>query len=120
MERKEFLECLQEVCRFGKTDNFIEWQSEQGDTKGGWRCRIFLYTRTHRYKISAIVHSNKDYLGCTVSARMPRAGETWTRGNDLPDGSCSRRTWENIKNSIIQYELVKITKSAREPVVDSN
>ena len=48
-----------------------------------------------------------------VDCRKPRAGEDWTRGNDLPDGPYSYETWIKIKNAIIKKELVKIAKKAR-------
>lgn len=67
---------------------------------------IYFYTKDNRYSITA----KKEYLGCQVSSRKPRAGEDWTRGNDLPDGKFNRDTWNNIKNAIISYELVKIAK----------
>lgn len=50
------------------------------------------------------------YLGCTVTARKPRAGEDWVRGNDLADGAYCKETWRKIKDDIISYELVKIIK----------
>lgn len=70
------------------------------------RFSIFLYTEKYRYCIS----STPTYLGCTVSCRKPRAGEDWTRGNDLPDGGLERSTWMKIKNAIIKHELVQVCR----------
>jgi hypothetical protein len=52
-------------------------------------------------------------MGCVVSCRKPRAGEDWTRGNDLPDGAYCYETWIKIKNAIIKHELVKVAKKVR-------
>lgn len=50
------------------------------------------------------------YLGATVSKRMPRAGETWTRGNDLADGPYCKETWDQIVADILACELVRLGK----------
>jgi len=73
--------------------------------------KIRIYTNVNCYTIVAREHKDRIYLGCVVSSRKPRAGEDWTRGNDLPDGDLSLDTWERIKNGIIRYELIKIAKS---------
>lgn len=71
---------------------------------------IHIYTDSHYYHIVAIDSANDDgYLGCQASTRKPRAGEDWTRGNDLPDGPFTRDTWEKIKNAIIGYELIELS-----------
>jgi hypothetical protein len=68
------------------------------------------YTETHRYHISACLHKDDStYLGAIASTRKPRAGEDWTRGNDLPDGDFSQETWNKIKNAIIRYELERLS-----------
>jgi hypothetical protein len=77
---------------------------------------IHFFTKNNRYSITA----NNDYLGCQVSNRKPRAGEDWTRGNDLPDGKFNEQTWIKIKNAIISYELVKIAKQEKASVETSN
>lgn len=68
------------------------------------------YTKDNKYYLVF----GENYLGCTVSSRKSRAGEDWTRGNDLPDGKFNEKTWNRIKNAIISYELVKIAKKQRE------
>jgi len=70
---------------------------------GGYRIHITLYTNDHQYRISA---TTDGYLGCMVDTRKPRAGEMWTRGNDLPDGKFCRKTWDAIIRKIVGYELV--------------
>lgn len=69
------------------------------------------FTDEYKYKILAIDRkSDNGYLGCQVSARKTRAGEDWHRGNDLPDGNFTLGTWNIILNSIINYELVELSK----------
>lgn len=67
--------------------------------------RIRLYTEKNEYCIVATVDG---YLGCIGSSRKPRAGEDWTRGNDLADGDFSKETWNRILGDIVGYELVRI------------
>lgn len=76
---------------------------------------VYFYTKDNRYYIVAKPSFTKGetYLGCQVSCRKPRAGETQFRGNDLPDGQFNEETWNKIKNAIISYELVKIAKLER-------
>lgn len=83
-----------------------------------WRIRLF--TRTHQYTITArppygmggsiSTHADAGYLGCTVTARQPLAGEDWTRGRDLPDGPYCEETWNEIVHGILGYELVRLGK----------
>jgi len=102
---------LKEIC-LGDVDKYIQITGEGGEGTGnGYKHEIFLYlfTDNYRYCIHAKDESKNDgYLGCVVSTRKPRAGEDWTRGNDLPDGKFDRKTWNKIKNAIIRYELIQI------------
>lgn len=70
-------------------------------------CRFKLYTDNNVYSINARV-GDRTYLGCVANSRKPRAGEDWTRGNDLADGDLSIDTWNNILADIIGYELVRV------------
>lgn len=114
MKKKDIKNWLKEVCRWDNIDDFVrvsidEGQNDKEDYVAKVRCRI--YTRDHVYGLIAIDRQkNEGYLGCVVSTRKPRAGEDWTRGNDLPDGPYTYGTWQKIKNAIIAYELVKIVK----------
>ena len=72
--------------------------------------RIKIYTFTNYYTISAIEKPDGGYLGCVASSRKSRAGESWLRGNDLPDGELTRETWDAILGGIICYELEDISK----------
>ena len=104
---------IKDICRYDRVDDFIQVIDESGgpSKRGGSELRFTfnIYTETHRYRITALDGSKDEgYLGCTVSNRKPRAGEDWTRGNDLPDGLLNRATWNRIKNAIIRNELVKL------------
>ncbi len=117
----EVISWLSEICRSNKVeDHVVCYHNSEGDSYD-----FTLYTKEHRYNIKAHPYSSKQstsrdgkvigesnsapYLGCTVTSRKPRAGEDWNRGNDLPDGSYNKATWDRIKNAIIAYELVKIS-----------
>jgi hypothetical protein len=52
------------------------------------------------------------YLGAASVSRLQRPGETWNRGNDLPDGRFSAETWRRILAGIVRYEAQGI-KSTR-------
>jgi len=109
-----------------KIDLFYEWIRELESTKEvidrvydretdkGYEAKVCLYTDNHQYAILAVDRGDEDngYLGCVVSCRKPRAGEDWTRGNDLPDGPLNYQTWGEIKDAIIRYELVEYVDSA--------
>ena len=70
---------------------------------------VRIYTRERRYQIKAVARfDGSDYLGCGMSLRAPLAGETHTRGRDLPDGSLTEETWLLILSAIIREELVRL------------
>jgi len=119
---EDFRGCLQEICGTKGFKEVIEVVTDEGKAEPGQyenRFRVKIYTDNNCYSIKAVEREKgtrlrqSSYLGCVASSRKPRAGETWTRGNDLPDGELTRATWEEIKNRIIAYELVKIAKPAR-------
>ncbi len=101
---------LKEIISDVKT--YVQVIYDDGECKPGsyeFKKKIKIYTNNHEYTIVAIDRSSDDgYLGCVVSNRKLRAGENWTRGNDLPDGPFIQKTWEKIKNAIIRFELIKI------------
>lgn len=94
------LEWLSEIT-FGNKDLYYKVREDTEE----W-FSIYLYTDKHRYCISCRLQ----YLGCTYSCRTPKPGEFWTRGGDLPDGNFCKETWNSIKNSIIQNELIQICR----------
>ena len=72
--------------------------------------RATIYTKTTEYHILGIERTNgENYLGCIASSRKARPGEDWTRGNDLPDGNLSKKTWRQILAGIVRYEVQRIS-----------
>lgn len=70
---------------------------------------IDIFTDHNKYHITAIDRGrSRSYLGCMGSARKPLAGEDWNRGNDLSDGPFTEKTWNEILNDIVRYELVQL------------
>ncbi len=72
---------------------------------GTGKIRFNLYTNDHIYVIHASVDddgSGHTYLGCIASSRKPRAGEDWTRGNDLADGHLTIETWNQLLADIVR------------------
>ena len=75
---------------------------------------VTIWTNDHEYHI----YASSTHLGCIASTRKPRAGETWTRGNDLPDGAFSKKTFDSIIRKIAGYEIVaKVKPPADSPDV---
>ena len=101
---------LKELVYPGKVKDFIEEVSGKAN-KNEIEREICFYTENYCYFIYAIERlDDKDsYIGCQVNARKKRAGETWHRGNDLPDGVFSKETWNKIIYAIVNYELVKLS-----------
>lgn len=103
----KWLQDLTFPCKIGE---FIQEKSGHGNGSEVMR-RFCFYTEEHEYSITAI-DRKKDggYLGCTARTRKMRAGESWLRGNDLPDGSFNKNTWNIILRAIVRYELVALSK----------
>lgn len=105
---------LDELIFPGETSEFIQEAGVEEPAYNEIKRKIYLYTEEHKYMIVAIDRENdKGYLGCQVSTRKQRAGEDWFRGNDLPDGPFNKKTWDDILNAIIRYEIVKLTNYKR-------
>lgn len=75
------------------------------------RTKLRLYTSDHCYGIIA----TETYLGCTVTSRRARPGETWNRGSDLADGKFVKSTFHKIMGDIVGYELKKIALPVEQP-----
>ena len=105
--------------RFNKFEDVVKVIKDEGESNPDrsayeFRFQFNIYTEIHLYRISAIDRSEDEgYLGCTSSVRKSRAGEDWTRGNDLADGKFTRETWDRIKNDIIAYELIKLAPKVK-------
>jgi len=77
-----------------------------------------VYTAINAYMVTASVPGSvgqTGYLGAQASSRMPRAGETWTRGRDLSDGPLTEATWREILGDIVSFEMVKVHKPQMTP-----
>ena len=72
--------------------------------------KFFIYTENNKYGIYAKESDDKGYLGCISQSRRHRPGEDWFRGNDLPDGALTEKTWRNILAGIVRYELKDVVK----------
>lgn len=93
---------------------------DQGNTEGESYSerRYKVYTDKNQYTITACVEKKgadviKSYLGCIATSRKKRAGESWARGNDLPDGALCVEVWDKIVRAIVSYELVKVHVKAQ-------
>lgn len=90
-------------------------------TVGGYEeYKFYIYTDTNKYSIYAGTNDKNGYLGCVAQSRKNRPGEDWARGNDLPDGPLTEKTWNAILRGIVRYELQDIVKrDARKNIADS-
>ena len=121
-EFPELAQWIKSICRYNKVEDFVQVDYKE-------KLRLTIYTKEHEYHISARLPkveklgkgdmlSVDGYLGCIAKTRKPRAGEDWTRGNDLADGKYCKETWDRIVHDILGYELVKVVKP-RKRVIDS-
>jgi len=102
---------LKELIFPGEAKDFFQESSGHGKP-GEVQRTFYFYTDEHKYFINAIERTidEDSYLGCQVSSRKQRAGEDWSRGNDLPDGKFNKKTWDRIIYAIVSYEMVKLSK----------
>jgi hypothetical protein len=98
--------------KFGSLKNFDLRIDTSDPSAGRHRVVLKFNTITHSYSVVGKPaspvrppESDTGYLGCVMSDRLPLAGETWTRGSDLADGSFSRATWDRIVQDILSAEL---------------
>ena len=109
LNKFDYKDWLKEIVPYENEECYVK--NREGESS---RERFYIYTRDHVYAITVRWEKGKKgYMGCVVSCRKPRAGEDWTRGNDLPDGAYCYETWIKIKNAIIKHELVKVAKKVR-------
>lgn len=108
---EDFQEWLKDVSRFSKVDDHVEVVEYVNQGPLDKRLRVRLYTDNNSYSITAHERHDHGYLGCIASSRKPRAGETWTRGNDLTDGPFTKDTWHAILADIVSFELVHLHKT---------
>ena len=72
------------------------------------RVNVLFFTDSHSYAIHAQLRDGGGYLGAYTGTRKPRPGETWTRGNDLPDGKYCKDTFDKIMRAIVRYEMKRL------------
>ncbi len=107
------------LYRDNNLENYFQIKTSSQRFEGGseeFTHVVYFYTKYNRLYLVVAPSSSRDgtiYFGCQISDRKPRAGEDWTRGNDLADGKFNQETWNRIKNDIISYELVKVAKKER-------
>jgi hypothetical protein len=108
----DFLEWIGELSRFGGNpiDAMVLWEGPSRLFKARFFTGQFEYTITAREGWAEETAADEGYLGAVVSNRRPRAGEDWTRGDDLADGSYSAETWHRIMVDIISHEMVRLGK----------
>ncbi|MGD2072081.1 MAG: hypothetical protein PVG65_01140 [Candidatus Thorarchaeota archaeon] len=122
MRLEDFNEWLKDLVYPRDVEDFIEVLYDGGEAGPEEtierKKEIAIYTDHNVYYITAIEREGKKgYLGCQVNARKARAGETWLRGNDLPDGPFIEETLQRIKQAIIAYELVPLSvRSIQQPI----
>ncbi|KKN72513.1 hypothetical protein LCGC14_0410170 [marine sediment metagenome] len=80
-----------------------EWNSEDG--------RVVFSTTKNNY----FVVFKAAYLGMGASSRLARPGETWLRGNDLPDGKFSKETFDKMMDAVLMYELRAVSEEQALP-----
>jgi hypothetical protein len=103
--KKQYFAWLSELGRIpGRIEITENWT--RGQNPSYYRLGAKLHTAMHSYSIYSHWRSDRmPYLSCGGSARYPRPGEDWTRGNDLPDGPFTEETWKNIVFGIVRYEV---------------
>lgn len=84
---------------WGFRPKHVRWECKEG----GYRA-IFATTKNNYFVVF------KDtYLGMTASSRVSRPGENWQRGNDLPDGDFSKKTFDQMMGAVLMYELREVS-----------
>ena len=113
---------LQLIDWMNKTVGPNSFTYEGFDIPGGWcRAQCKLWTFTNFYSIVGVCKDGAapHYLGCTAQSRKPRAGEDWTRGNDLPDGPFCKETFDAIVRAIVKYEAVRVAGTVSDVRIES-
>jgi hypothetical protein len=107
-----------DLSRWGSIEDHARITFPGGVDEKPRRAHVEIWTdRTHYLITAHEAYATEDvgmrsYLGCVASARKPRAGEDWTRGNDLADGELNPETWHRILADIVSYEIVKVHRIA--------
>ena len=98
----------------------IDVQLACGTVDGYEEYKFYIYTETNKYAIYANTETERGYLGCVAQSRKSRPGEDWFRGNDLPDGPLTKKTWDEIMKAIVRYELKDVfRRDERQNIADT-
>lgn len=89
--------------QLGFKSKHLRWERLVSESDS--RERVVFATTKNNYFLSF----NDDYLGLTVSSRVTRPGEDWTRGNDLPDGEFSAEILGMAIKAVLLYELREVS-----------
>lgn len=102
-------EWLGAVYRPSQIDRAVHVRPDDGEC-GAIHVKIWTDTNEYRVRISLKPMGRLEdaYMGASASSRKPRAGEDWTRGNDLPDGGFSEALWQEIMVAIVRYEAQEV------------
>ncbi len=92
----------------------IQIQTPREAEPGEKKFRATIYTKGNEYHIAATERDDDGYLGCIASSRKSRPGEDWRRGNDLPDGPLSEKTWREILAGVVRYEAQRISSECED------
>jgi len=104
----EFALWLKDIIRYRNVDStaLIFWDINRNDGANHFSCTIFTNDNKHTfYGYAPTEDKPKGYLGAGTTGRKPRPGHLYAGGNDLPDGPYSKKTFNNIVNAIVAYEL---------------
>jgi len=105
---KKIREWLGEIYRPSQIERAINVRPVDGH--GSIHFKIWTSTNEYRIRVALSPTGGLEdaYMGAGASTRKPRAGETWVRGNDLPDGKMSDQLWRKILAAIVRYEAQEI------------
>ena len=95
------------IDRALKTEKILR-QEDETEVYLDLTAKIWTFNNTYRIIAHIYLDNDHTYLGCTASCRKSRTGETWTRGNDLPDGEFNQETWDKIMVGIVRYETEEV------------
>ena len=108
--RSQLRDWLAEICPKGKPEDYCQVMA---NSPGVMKVRVF--THDYRYAIIAKeLEGEPSILKCSAIRRKALAGASIIKYESLIIGDFNRVTWEQIKASILRFELVKIVAEARE------
>lgn len=119
--RATLIDWLNEVKTWGEhtEQDWMDYITYYDEVQG--RLMFHLYTDHYCYHLAAhLPYDDRNDAGSLLLSgwtRKPRAGEDWSRGNDLHDGDFSHETFVRCMLDIVKWELVAKAKPCK-PVAD--